>query len=165
MTVPSPTGSTVCSSCRSCSDPRASVINPCLAGSSVDSTSGCSCPAGYFGPTSSYTAACLQCESCDPKASVSSPCLAGSTSDTVKCSCTTGFYGNGSICAPCQKCDEHARLSRPCAAGSTSDISSCECTAGYYGNGTRCAVCPAGSYSISGGILSSRNDRLVHSSA
>jgi hypothetical protein len=56
MTISSPTGSTVCSSCRSCSDPRASVINPCLAGSSVDSTSGCSCPAGYFGLSASCSA-------------------------------------------------------------------------------------------------------------
>ena len=86
-----------CKECRSCLDPLAFAVNPCLPGTTLDTTIGCMCPDGYFASNngsdqSAFGIVCNRCKSCyDSNALLQNPCPSGSYQDTTTgCKCPLG---------------------------------------------------------------------------
>ena len=93
---PLPYGSSGCTACSACRDPLAIALNPCLAGSSSDTTTGCICPDGYFvrNAIDPYNISCVACKACSGSAFavLLNSCEIGSTVDTTTgCRCSEGF--------------------------------------------------------------------------
>ena len=85
---------------------------------------------------------CRRCTTCGALATQISPCT--STADT-KCTCNTGYYGDGVVCTPCSTCSNFATTVSSCSATSNTQ---CACSAGYSGNGFTCTSCGGGTFAF-----------------
>jgi hypothetical protein len=59
--------------------------------------SDCQCEVGYYGNKASQ---CTKCKICDANAALANPCVAGGVTDTVTCTCNSGYFGSGINCYP-----------------------------------------------------------------
>ena len=86
--------------------PSASNCTACVSGyfsSALGAVACTQCGLGTYSTASAATAVatCQSCGTCSPNAAQNTFCSVGSSADTVSCTCSGGYYGNGFNCSAC----------------------------------------------------------------